>query len=71
MLTSRRDGAFARHLAVAFTCSIVIVLIADLDRSQEGVLKVSQQALIELRQSMRSAPMAMAPPISGKSFPSK
>jgi hypothetical protein len=40
-------------VAVAFTFSMVIVLIADLDRSQEGVLKVSQQALIDLRQSMK------------------
>jgi hypothetical protein len=40
-------------IAVAFTFSVVIVLIADLDRSQEGVLKVSPQALIDLRQSMR------------------
>lgn len=37
---------------VAFAFSVVIVLIADLDRSQEGVLNVSQQALIDLRQSM-------------------
>ena len=40
-------------LAVAFTFSAVIGLIADLDRPQEGVLKVSQQALIDLRQSMQ------------------
>jgi hypothetical protein len=40
-------------IAVAFTFSVVIVLIADLDRSQEGVLTVSPQALIDLRQSMR------------------
>jgi hypothetical protein len=39
-------------LAVAFTFSAVIGLVADLDRPQEGVLKVSQQALIDLRQSM-------------------
>jgi hypothetical protein len=39
-------------LAVAFTFSAVIGLIADLDRPQEGVLKVSQQALIDLQQSM-------------------
>jgi hypothetical protein len=39
-------------LAVAFTFSTIIGLIADLDRPQEGVLKVSQQALIDLRQSM-------------------
>lgn len=40
-------------LAVAFTFSVVIILIADLDRSQEGVLKVDQQAMIDLRQSMK------------------
>jgi hypothetical protein len=40
-------------IAVAFTFSVVIVLIADLDRSQEGVLRVSQQALLDLRQSMK------------------
>jgi hypothetical protein len=39
-------------LPVAFTFSAVIVLVADLDRPQEGALKVSQQALIDLRQSM-------------------
>jgi hypothetical protein len=38
---------------VAFTFSVVIVLIADLDRSQEGFLKVSPQALIDLRHSMQ------------------
>ncbi|MGB9109935.1 MAG: hypothetical protein WCC39_14730 [Telluria sp.] len=38
---------------VAFTFSVVIVLIADLDRSQEGFLTVSPQALIDLRQSMQ------------------
>jgi hypothetical protein len=40
-------------IAVAFTFSVVIVLIADLDRSQEGVLRVSPQALIDLRRSMK------------------
>jgi hypothetical protein len=39
-------------IAVAFTFSVVIVLIADLDRSQEGALKVSPQALIDLQRSM-------------------
>jgi hypothetical protein len=46
----------ARSLAilpVAFTFSVVIVLIADLDRSQEGVLRVSHEALIDLRRSMK------------------
>jgi hypothetical protein len=39
-------------LAVAFTFSVVIELIADLDRPQEGVLKVSQHALLDLQRSM-------------------
>ena len=49
---SRTSRSLA-ELAVAFTFSVVIGLIADLDRPQEGVLKVSQQALIDLRQSMQ------------------
>jgi len=40
-------------LAVACTFSVVIGLIADLDRPQEGILKVSQEALLDLRQSMK------------------
>lgn len=39
-------------IAVAFTFSAVIGLIADLDRPQEGSLRISQQPLIDLRQSM-------------------
>ena len=39
-------------LAVAFTFSVVIELIADLDRPQEGVLRVSQRALLDVQQSM-------------------
>jgi hypothetical protein len=43
-------------LAVAIAFSVVIELIADLDRPQEGVLRVSQQALIDLQRSMRAPP---------------
>jgi hypothetical protein len=39
-------------IVVAVTFSAVIVLIADLDRPQEGTLTVSQQALVDVRQSM-------------------
>jgi hypothetical protein len=39
-------------VAVAVTFSVVIELIADLDRPQEGVLKVSQQALLDVQRSM-------------------
>jgi hypothetical protein len=48
-----RTSRSVAELAVAVTFSVVIGLIADLDRPQEGVLKVSQQALIDLRQSMQ------------------
>lgn len=37
-------------LALAFT--LVLCLVADLDRPQEGLLKVSQQAMIDLRNSL-------------------
>jgi len=39
-------------LAVAFTFSVVLWLVADLDRPQEGSLTVSQQVMIDLRDSM-------------------
>jgi hypothetical protein len=39
-------------IVVAVAFSAVIALIADLDRPQEGALTVSQQALIDVRQSM-------------------
>lgn len=39
-------------LAVAITFSVVIELIADLDRPLEGVLRVSQQALLDVQRSM-------------------
>ena len=46
-----------RSLAVfadAITFSVVIELIADLDRPQQGVLRVSQHALLDLQRSMNS-----------------
>jgi hypothetical protein len=39
-------------LAVAFTFSVVLWVIADLDRPMEGWLEVSPQAMIDLRNSM-------------------
>jgi hypothetical protein len=39
-------------VAVAVTFSVVIELIADLDRPQEGVLRISQQALLDVQRSM-------------------
>src|SRR5262249_19034420 len=45
----RRCLAF---FAVAIAYSVVIELIADLDRPQEGVLRISQQALLDVQRSM-------------------
>jgi len=39
-------------IAVAIAFTAVIGLIADLDRSQEGTLRVSQQSMIDLRNSI-------------------
>ena len=41
-------------IAVAIAFSVVIELIADLDRPQEGVLRVSQQALLDVQRSMNT-----------------
>ena len=41
-------------LVVAFTFSAVIGVIADLDRPQDGFLRTSQQAMIDLQQSMKT-----------------
>jgi hypothetical protein len=46
---SNRSGA---TIAVAIIFSAVIWLIADLDTSQDGSLRISQQAMIDLRNSM-------------------
>jgi hypothetical protein len=40
-------------IAVAIAFSVVIELIADLDRPQEGVLRVSQRALLDVQRSMK------------------
>jgi hypothetical protein len=40
-------------IALILTFSAVLSLIADLDRPREGLLRVSQQAMIELRNSLR------------------
>jgi hypothetical protein len=40
-------------VAVGLTFTVVIGLVADLDSPREGFLKVSQQALVDLRESMK------------------
>lgn len=48
-LNSKRSLAV---VALIFGFSLVLVLIADLDRPGQGMLQVSQQAMIDLRRSM-------------------
>jgi hypothetical protein len=40
-------------VTVAVTFAVVVELIADLDRPLEGVLRVSQQALLDVQQSTK------------------
>jgi hypothetical protein len=53
-LTTTRRSPVMLVLVLAF--SVVLLLIADLDRGQEGLLRVSQQALIDVQNSMNPAP---------------
>jgi hypothetical membrane protein len=49
LANSRRSIA---TIALVIAFSSVLYLIADLDRPGQGMLKVSQQAMIDLRKSM-------------------
>jgi hypothetical protein len=49
-LTTTRRSPVMLGLVLAF--SVVLLLIADLDRGQEGLLRVSQQALVDVQQTM-------------------
>ncbi|HMG33764.1 MAG TPA: hypothetical protein VKM94_07495 [Blastocatellia bacterium] len=53
LTSSRRTPALAA-LVVGF--SLVLFLIMDLDRPTEGMLRVSQQSMIDLRNSMTDTP---------------
>jgi hypothetical protein len=39
----------------------VLIMIADLDRGQEGLLRVSQQSMLDLQRSMRSSQPTVEP----------
>jgi len=53
-LSATRRSPAMLGLVLAF--AIVLFLIADLDRGQEGLLQVSQQAMIDLQNTMQSEP---------------
>jgi hypothetical protein len=62
---TRRSPAI---LALVVTFSAVLLLIADLDRPYEGLLSVSQQAMVDLRDSIQQSANSGAgvvPPASG------
>ena len=51
-ISGRHSTVAVAALAVAF--SLVLLLIVDLDRPQEGIIKVSQQAMVDLQLKLRS-----------------
>jgi hypothetical protein len=51
-LSATRRSPVMIVLVLAF--ALVLALIADLDRAREGLLKVSQQALVDVQTTMRS-----------------
>lgn len=59
-LAGSRRSVASVSLAVAF--SGVIMLIADLDRPQEGFVRVSQQAMADLQRSMQADVKNVVPP---------
>ena len=50
-----RRGSFQITLALAFSFSVVILLIADLDRAAQGWLIVDQAPMSELNEALRQA----------------
>jgi hypothetical protein len=52
LTTTRRSPAM---LSLVLAFGAVLTLIADLDRGQEGLLRVSQQALVDVQHSMQTA----------------
>jgi hypothetical protein len=40
---------------LVFTFTVVLLLIADLDRGQEGLLRVSQRSMLDLQRPMQPA----------------
>lgn len=58
MLGAQIGQSEARHfdleIAIAITFSTVLFLITDLDRPQEGLLRVSQEAMVELQAKLHA-----------------
>jgi hypothetical protein len=58
MLGAQIGQSEARHfdleIALAVTFSVVLFLITDLDRPQEGLLRVSQEAMVDLQTKLHA-----------------
>jgi hypothetical protein len=54
-LSNTRRSPVKLVMILAFT--IVLALIADLDRSQQGLLRVGQQAMIDVQRMIDSSPL--------------
>jgi hypothetical protein len=55
-LSDTRRSPAMLSLVLAF--SVVLLLIADLDRGQEGLLRISQQSMLDLQKSLQNQPPA-------------
>jgi hypothetical protein len=60
-LSGTRRSPAMTALVLAF--AVVLALIADLDRAHEGLLRVSQQALVDVQKTMQSSPAQTTQPV--------
>ena len=47
---------YLAHIVLVLILSVVFLLIVDLDRSQEGLLQVNQQAMFDLQRQLNTSP---------------
>ena len=47
---------YVAHIVLVLILSVVFLLIVDLDRAQEGLLRVSQLPMIDLQRQLNTAP---------------
>ena len=52
----RERRSLVALIILVLMLSAVLILIVDLDRSHQGFVRISQQALIDLKQSLSSIP---------------
>jgi hypothetical protein len=50
------EAQYRSRSVVSADLSVVFLLIVDLDRAQEGFLKIPQQAMLDLQRQLNSMP---------------